>query len=252
MKRKILIIGFFLFPLLLSAQFEQKVSVNFSAGMFKTFGKKHGYREDGEARPKQMPSYKAGIVSELGIQYNINRRFSVMAELGIMYSNKWELIEDSGYNWMHWENFDGEVFVSEGFNNLTLFNLSIGIKPKLYILPGKKFNPFIFTGININYTHAKFIDNQWDDYVAHGLNDPEDTPYNPWLQKNVGFGFNPGLGLDYNPSEKISVFLTGSYYRIFMNEKNFVSYYEPETVSDFNAFLIQAGIRYSFIKSKNL
>jgi opacity protein-like surface antigen len=251
MKRKILILGFFLFPLLLNAQFEQKVSVNLSAGMFKTFGDKYGTNSDGEGRPKQMPSYKAGIASELGFQFNINRRFSILAELGIMYSNKWELISKEGYNWMHWDNFDDTVYVSSGYNKLNLFNLSIGIKPKLYFLPGKKLNPFIYTGININYTHAKYTDNQWEDYVAHGLNDPEDTPYNPWLRKNVGFGFNPGLGIEYNPSEKISIFLTAGYYHIFINKKNFQSY-EPASISDLNAFLIQAGIRYSFIKSKNL
>lgn len=252
MKKIVLLFSFMFIALLAYPQFEQKVSINLSAGMFKTFGKKYGYRPDGEPRPKQMPNYKAGIASDLGFQFNINRRFSILAELGIMYSNKWELISDDGYNWMHWTNSDGEVQVSEGFNNLNLFNLSIGIKPKLYVLPGKKLNPFVYTGININYTHAKYKDNQWDDYVAHGLNNPEDTPYNPWLKKNVGFGFNPGLGLEYSPSEKISVFLTGSYYHIFMNKKNFVSDYEPETVADLNAFLIQAGVRYSFIKSKNL
>jgi opacity protein-like surface antigen len=251
MKKTVLLFLFMFVSLIAYPQFEQKVSINLSAGMFKTFGDKYGYRDDGEPRPKQMPSYKAGIASELGIQFNINRRFSILAELGIMYSNKWELISDDGFNWMHWENYDDTVYVSEGFNNLNLFNLSIGIKPKLYILPGKKFNPFIFTGININYTHAKYSDNQWADFVAHGLNGPDSHPYNPYLKKNVGLGFNPGLGIEYNPSEKISVFLTAGYYHIFMNEKNF-QYDQPESSADFNAFLIQAGIRYSFIKSKNL
>ncbi|MCX6329296.1 MAG: outer membrane beta-barrel protein [Bacteroidia bacterium] len=249
MKRKILILGFFLFPLLLNAQFEQKVSINLSAGMFKTFGEKHGINEYGESRPKQMPSYKAGIVSELGFQYNINRRFSILAELGIMYSNKWELIEDDEYNWMFWS--CDSIYYSEGFNKLNLFNLSIGITPKLYFLPGKKFNPFIYAGININYTHAKYTDTQWEDYIEKGLYKPGDYFDNPWLRKNVGFGFNPGLGIEYNPIEKISVFLTAGYYHIFMNEKNF-AYYYPERSGNFNAFLIQAGIKYSFIKSKNL
>jgi opacity protein-like surface antigen len=250
MKRKILILGFFLFPLLSVAQFEQKVSINLSAGMFKTLGGEYGHGEGGELRPKQMPNYKAGISSELGFQYNINRRFSILAEIGIMHSNKWESISDDGSNFMFWE--CDSIYHTEGYNKLNLFNLSIGIKPKLYFLPGKKFNPFIYAGININYTHAKFTDTWWEDYVEKGLNKPEDASYDPWLKKNVGFGFNPGLGLDYNPSEKISVFLTAGYYHIFMNEKNFQHVYEPATVADLNAFLIQAGIRYSFIKSKNL
>jgi len=250
MKKTILLFSFMFISLIAYPQFEQKVSINLSAGMFKTFGDKYGYNENGELRPKQMPSYKTGIVSELGFQYNINRRFSILAELGIMYSNKWELIEDDGYNWMYWT--IDTIRFSEGFYKLNLFNLSIGIKPKLYFLPGKKFNPFIYTGININYTHAKFTDNQWPDYLARELNDPGAAPVdNPWLRKNVGFGFNPGLGIEYNPNEKISAFLTAGYYHIFMNEKNF-AYYYPERSADFNAFLIQAGIRYSFIKSKNL
>jgi opacity protein-like surface antigen len=252
MKRKILILGFFLFSLLINAQFEQKVSINLSAGMFKTFGDKYGYRPDGEPLPKQMASYKAGIVSELGFQYNINRRFSILAELGIMYSNKWELIAEDGHNWMQYENWaDSATFISSGLNELNLFNFSISIKPKLYILPGKKINPFLYAGINLNYTHAKYTNKQWDEWVAAGQNDPEETPYNPFLEKNVGLGFNPGLGIEYNPSEKISVFLTAGYYHIFMNEKNF-QYDQLEGAADLNAFLIQAGIRYSFIKSKSL
>ena len=247
MKKKIYILAFLIFPLTASAQFEQKVSINLSAGMFKTFGDKWS-----EYHPKQMPNYKAGIASELGFQYNINRRFSILAEFGIMYSGGWSLISKEGYNPMHYEVWSDTVtVVSEGFNELNLSNFSISIKPELYLLPGKKFNPFIYTGININYTRANYTDNQWIDFVNHGLNNPDDTPYNPFLKKNIGFGLNPGLGIEYSPSDKISISLTSGYCFIFMNEKNF-QYDEPDRIENFNAFLLQAGIRYSFFKSKDL
>lgn len=254
MKNKIFILGLILFPFTLNAQFERKVSINVSTGIFKSFGEKYGYRDDGEPRPKQMPSYKPGTVTDFGFQFNISPKFSLLTEFGIMYSGAWSLISDDEYNWMHYENWNhtGDTLLSEGFNESDLFNFSVSVKPKFYFLPGKKFNPFLYAGFNINFTHANYTDNLWRDYVTYGLMLPGETPPDsPFLEKNIGFGLSPGLGVEYNPGDKLGVFLTSGYYLIIMNKKNFW-YGEPERAGNLNAFLLQAGIRYSFFKSKNL
>jgi opacity protein-like surface antigen len=248
MKKIFLIISFLLVVISASSQFEQKVSLNLSAGMFKTFGDKWG-----DVLPKQMPWYKPGFTGNLGIQFNINRRFSIVGEFGIMYSGKWECIQDD-YNWMSYETwrFNPDTMLSSGLNKLKLLNFSFSLSPKLYFLPGKKLNPFIYAGISINYTLAPFEDNGWKDYVAFGLAAPEDTKPEIYLEKNFGLGLNPGAGIEYSPSEKLSLFLAGDYNLVFIKAKNYPYDYRSEIKGNLNAYQFKIGIRYSFIKSKNL
>ena len=247
MKNKILSIILFLSPLLLNAQFEQKASINFSAGGFKTFGYDMG---EYEYDPLQMPHYRPGIMADAGFQFNISRRFSVMISAGIIYSGSWSfMIGDHDY--LHYTITDSitEETLAEGMNKLNLFNISIGVCPKYYLLPSKKWNPYIFAGLSINSTHAKYTNNWYQDADKVNYLSPDDTPYNPFLEKNTGLGFTPGIGLEYSISDKLKLTFASGYYLILLNEDNFPNLYVTE---NFNAFFLQAGVRLSFLKTKDL
>jgi len=248
MKKKGLLLLFLILPLLTYAQFEQKVSINISAGMFKTFGYDMG---EFEYNPLQMPHYKPGILIDAGIQYNVSRRFSVMATAGIMYSGGWSF-KMGDYDYLHYAISDSitEETLAEGVNKLNFFNFHVGVFPKLYLLPSKKWNPYIFAGVSINYSSAKYTDNYWED--AHRLNylPPDDTgPYDPFLEKNTGLGFIPGVGLEYSSSDRFRIYMETGYSMIFLQEQNFKSEFVTE---NFNAFFLQAGLRFAFLKSKDL
>jgi opacity protein-like surface antigen len=248
MKKRGLIVAFFILSLAVSAQFEQKASINFSIGTFKTSGDKTM-----DPVPKQMPWYKPGISGEAGVQFNISSKFSLLAEIGIMYSSKWYCVIDD-YNWLMYEVWQDTVtMLSSGLNEMSLLNFSLSVKPKLYLIPQNKFRPFLYAGLSINYTKAPFKDHYWEDCIDFGLNDPgDDSPW-PYLQKNFGFGINPGIGIEYSPNDKVAFWFASGFNIIFINENNF-PYDSRENNVDGNlgAFHAEAGLRFSFLKSKDL
>jgi opacity protein-like surface antigen len=250
MKKLIFLVSVLLITLQAYSQFEQKVSINIASGIFKTFGKKLAAIE--EFIPMQMPNYKMGFSANGGVQFKISKRFSLSAEFGIMISEKWyHQKQDYNSNWLSW-NFTDTVNLEDyaGENYLDIYNYSLGVKPKYYLSPGKKLNPYFFAGVNINWTRANFEDTEWKtrkelDYFPGGYYDPSQD----FLEKSFGIGFNPGLGVEYSPNDKLHFYLESDYYLIFLN-KDYFKYAERK--ENFNAFVLQAGLRLSFIKSKDL
>ena len=231
------------------------MSLTLSAGMFKTFGDKYGERSGEAPLPRQMTWYKPGISGELGFQLYISDHFSVLAEIGALYSPKWECIEEDGYNWMSFELYDkldGTTLLASGLNENSLINLDFSIKPKIYLLPGKKLNPFIFTGININFTKAPYVNNYWKEYLAHDQFVEGDAPDVTTLDHSVGLGINPGLGLEYHINEKISLSLTAGDFLVFINQDKYPYNYRDLIDGNLNAFQIHAGLRMYFKKIKEL
>lgn len=249
MKKSVVLILFLFITVISYSQFEQKVSLNIYAGGFKTFGKAMGmYNYD----PMQMPHYRPGITAGAQLQFNFNRHLSFLAEISFMYSGSW-FYRMGDYNYLHYtiitDTVTNEV-LAEGENRLNLLNFSIGFSPKFYLFAVKKLNPYFFAGVNLNFTHANYTDNIWKDANRLNILPSDDTgPYSPFLENNTGLGFFPGIGIDYNPTEKFSFFLDAGYSLIFMNDKNFKSPYLEENL---NAATLRAGIRFSFLKSKNL
>jgi len=246
-------ISIFFFPLLFSslildAQYEQKISVDMALGVFKTFGDK--YNED--TGPMQMPNYKMGLAGNGGIQFMLNEHLSLSAGAGILISNRWNYKTQDVDNWMHWsidDTITGQV-LEEGENYLDMHNFSIYVKPGYYLLPGKKWNPYFFAGINLNITNAYYEDSYF--YAARKwgrIPQNEPDPSNDNLEHNVGIGFNPGFGIEYSPGSMIHFFTSISYYFIKLSEDSFTS---PSRVENFNAAVFQAGCRLYFIKSKEL
>lgn len=247
MKKGILLLLVAVFPLIANGQFDQKISLTFAAGVFKTSGSKLGVYE-----PMQMPNYKTGFSASGGAQFKINNKFSLSAELGFMVSERWDYHTGDNYNYYYWTIYDPitSELLAEGENYLDIFNYSIGVKPIYYLNEGKKLSFFIYTGTNINLTNAFYEDTQWLKLEELNMLAADNTaPYNNNLERNIGLGLNPGIGLEFFPKERVGLDLTTGYYFMLLNKKNFKS---PEREENFNAVVIQAGLRFYFIKSKDL
>jgi len=250
MKKGLLFFLVILIPILTNGQFDQKVSINLSSGIFKTFGKKISVDPDPE--PMQMPNYRMGFSANVGFQFKIGERFSLSAEAGIMISNKWFYkAPGSDNNYFSWSFTDTTTAIYyEGEAYMDIYNYSFSIKPKFYLSPGNKLNPYLFAGGNITWTRAWFEDSEWTkrnelNYFPGGYYDPSHNI----LEENFGIGFNPGLGVEYSPNDRMHFFLESGYYFIKLKEEQFKS---PSLEENFNALILQVGLRYCFIKSKDL
>ena len=243
-------------PALARAQFEQKISVNLFGGIFTTFGKSV-YQPDywsspEDDQPRQISNYKPGVHAMAGIQYNINRNFSIQADLGMMRSNKWFFDIGGGENYFEfriWDESTGDTLLASGDNELTLQNISVGLTPRFYLLPGKRLNPFLFAGVNLNFTSTTFKDNAWQAYYELGRTEPDDQPDRANIENNTGVGFFPGIGVDLDLSDRVGFFIISGVHFVLLSEANF---YTPEQKENLNAFTAQAGLKFSFLKSKDL
>lgn len=256
MKKQIIIVIIIFFPFITRAQFEQKLSINLSAGTFKTIGSKTYLPEwassQEESEPLQMPNFRPGVLGIAGIQFNLNRHLSLSADLGLMYSGQWYYNVYDNVNYLDFAIYDSitDELLADGSDELTLLNISIGFTPKYYLFPGKKINPYIFAGLTLNYTKSDFTDNQWQAYHDLNMLDPDDTgPCSPYLENSFGLGFYPGLGGEYNLSDNIGFFISMGYHLILLKKENFKS---PEQEENLNFIDFHAGVRFSFLKSKNL
>jgi len=256
MKKKCILLFLLLVPLALHSQFEQKISVSLSGGMFYTMGAST-YRPDYWSSPEDdaplmMSNFKPGADVMLGIQYNLNRHISIQLDGAVHYAGQWYFEED-GISVLYYNIDDpdnDEISLASGENELMFTNIAIGITPKFYFRPGKRVNPFLFAGINLNLTSTTFKDNEWAALKEHGLLDPpDDPPEQAFDLQNTGPGFFPGIGLDLALGDRLSLFLLSGYRLVLLKEDNF---YTPEQHENLNALSVQAGIRVSFIKSKDL
>jgi opacity protein-like surface antigen len=249
MKKLVLLISVLIITFNSNAQFNQKISYNFSAGAFKTFGERFSANL---GSPYQMPNYLLGFSGNTGFQFRFGGHFSLSAEFGLMIVNRWNYPTADKENYLSWTVIDPatDEVLEEGEDFLDLRNWSVSIKPKFYLLNDKKWNPYFFAGININLTRCWFENNLWYALDEWGQLDPGETePWNYNLEENSGIGFNPGFGVEYSPSGRFHFFMDLGYYFIAMKEENFK---DPALVENFNAFQLQAGIRFNFMKVKDL
>ncbi|MFA6402171.1 MAG: outer membrane beta-barrel protein [Salinivirgaceae bacterium] len=155
-----------------TAQFEQKFTLHGSFGFAMPTGAKE-FISGADTYPYLFSNFSSGISVSGGVQYNINRRFSIAANIGFLD---------------HW----GWEYGSQSFDNVQFWNLQIGIAPKFYLLASKKVNPYLFTEVNLNYTSI---------YVM-GLTAKKGYP---------GIGFYPGAGIDFMVSDNFGIYVQGGY-----------------------------------------
>lgn len=241
------ILALLLVSVVVAGQYEQKVSIDLSAGVFKTVGYAYGENE-----PSQMPNYGIGLSTSGGVHFRISERFTLAAELGYKVSQSWSYEDEATGSYFYWlieDSITGDKLV-DGENYLDLFNYSIGIKPIYYLSAGNKWNPFLFTGINFNYTTAYFEDSYWLELEKRNMLPPEDDgPTNEFLESNLGLGLNPGIGVELSPGGRMHYYLTAGYQFIWLHWSNFTSSPRNE---NFHALVIQVGTRINFLKTKDL
>ncbi len=81
---------------------------------------------------------------------------------------------------------------------------------------------------------------------------PRNTSFKPdraHIENNTGLGINPGLGIEFSINDNIGFHLLTGYYLILLSEENF---YVPEQHEHLNAIIFQAGLKLSFLKSKDI
>jgi len=195
-----------------SAQYEQKFTLHGSFGFAMPTGTQEFY-VDGDTYPYLFSNFGTGINVSGGIQYNINRRFSIAGNIGFM---------------SHWGWYYSDIIFVE---DVGLWNLQIGVAPKLYLMPSKKINPYIFAEVNLNYTDL-FVD-----FGTESLD--EGYP---------GLGFYPGLGIDFRISDNFGIFTQAGFNTILINEDP----YALEMYENYNAYKVEVGVKISFLKSKTI
>jgi|WetSurMetagenome_2_1015567.scaffolds.fasta_scaffold39326_2 hypothetical protein len=248
MKKICLLFLSVLFSSSVIAQFDQKLSVDLAAGSFKTFGRK--FTE--YTGPLQMPNYKMGFSGSAGFQIRIGDHFSLAADFGIMITNRWNYRTPDKSNWLYWS-IDDTITgarIQDGEDYMDLHNFSVSLRPKYYLLPGKKWNPYLFAGLNINWTQAYFENTEWEakrQLGWPGINDP--IPASDILEESFGIGFNPGAGLEYSPNDRLHFYFESGYYLILLEKGGFK---DPSREENLNAVLLQLGCRFNFMKSKEL
>jgi len=259
MKFKLILIGLLFMPFWATAQFEQKISVNLSGGVFMTVGPNTWMPDWGsveeDREPLQIANYKPGLSATLGIQYNLNRHFSLQADVTMISSSKWFYDDYDGHNYTEFTVWDtiNDILLAEGEKELTMQNIGIGLTPKYYLLPGKRVNPFLFAGVSINFTSTTLEDNEWQAW--HDLDlldqfDPDgDGPDRPYIRKNTGMGLNPGVGIEFSINDNIGFHILTGYNFIILNKNRF---YVPEQHEHLHAIFLQGGLKFSFLKSKDL
>ena len=91
---------------------------------------------------------------------------------------------------------------------------------------------------------------EWAAYNELGWLKPEDTtPPNDYLEDSNGFGIISGLGAEYSPNDKFHFYLESAYHMIILDKTKFKDVLREE---NFHAIRLQLGLRWNFIKSKEL
>jgi opacity protein-like surface antigen len=247
-------------PLSSRAQFERKISLNLSGGVFKTFGDK-AYPDTDDKNPEKneiaylMPNFEIGYSLQGGLQYNFSRQLSIELNIGYMHSAFWWYdVYDEYDNPCSYLGFtyteSGEEETESNF--LMLNNLHFGLASRYYFLPANKFNPYALVEVNLNILDSEYIDHQWDVYERLGRLDElgyENSTSQMILEAHSCVGFLAGGGVDYSLNENISFFFEAGYWFIFLNWEEYI---QPVELSNFNALKFHLGARFSFIKSKQL
>jgi hypothetical protein len=245
-----------------AAQLEQQLSVNISGGYFNTAGwtgwEPEGWYTGAPYEPTLMPNFTSGVSVAAGIQYNFSRHFSVEFRLGFQYSSGWyyDYSEDGQeeFNYLYYEIYEDEisyVVAIRGENYMDLGNYHLGIAPRYYFLPGRRVNPFLLAGININNTDVYFDNREYQAYVDLGREDEYtgSEGLTNWFDYQVGIGVLAGIGAEMALSDFLGIFIQADYHFVPMREG---SIYYPEDYAHFHGINLHLGVRISFLRSKEL
>lgn len=245
----------------LSGQFEQQLSVNLSAGAFKTVGPSdylpQGVTNLEDSDPTLLPNFKPGVSFSAGVQYNLSRHFSIEASFGMMVSSYWYYdYSDAGsepYNFLYYEIFTdtvNQILQENGDNELFLTAMHLGLAPRYYFRPGQKINPYLFAGFNISFLDVHFENHELQALKELGREDEYETnPAEIWHDYSTNLGFHAGIGAEYSLGEKVGIFMQSRYLFAALGESDYGGQSEH---TNFGSLEFHLGVRVSFLKSRDL
>lgn len=173
----VMIFSLFVFPLTLTAQFEQKVSVNASVSTAT-------YDLSGNNE-----NLGFGLGLDGGLQYNLNRRFSLFGNARFYYK-----------------------FGTADYPDAYFDNLSFGGGLKINILPSKKINPYLYGEANFNLLW-------YEDYFETGLLDEFGVPIGDYeFDFGASIGGLGGAGFDISFNDHFTLFMQSGIYYIYYDE----------------------------------
>ena len=256
------------------AQFENKVTLNFSLGAIQPIGQKeyiyqapNGYYTNTWLMPYLFSNFKQGASFTGAVMFNLNRVFSVGVGVGVERIGNWEYIDEYTANgerieknFLSWTITQEDYILDEGVNELNMNNFSIGVFPRVNLAYGKRFNPYLFVEVTFNYTDINYVDKRRDSWIELGGSEQEyddwynsltsPSAYNNTPQRSFGVGLYPGLGFDINLSSNMGIFMHGGYSFISINKSDLEdANLEPE---NFHTAKVEVGLKFSFLRSKDI
>lgn len=256
------------------AQFENKVTFNFSFGAIQPIGlKDYSYEVDNLhfhttwVKPYVFSNFKQGFTFTGGAQFNINRYFAIGTGIGVERIGSWDYSyaytvngERIEKDFLAWTITSGETLLDKGVNELNLYNLSIGVFPRINLAYGKKVNPYVFVEITFNYTDLNYINHQRESWIdLGGTEEDYDEWYNSLTspaafkntpQSSFGIGLYPGFGIDLNLTKNLGIFMHGGYSFISINKDDLEeANLDPE---NFQTIKVELGVKVSFLRSKDI
>jgi hypothetical protein len=258
----------------LFAQFENKVTFNLSLGAIQPVGQseyiyqsQNGTYLNTWLMPYLFSNFKQGGALTGAVMFNLNRTFSLGVGLTMERIGNWEYIDEYTANgervennFLSWNITQEGSILDEGINELNMYNLGIGVFPRINMAYGKKFNPYVFVEVTFNYTDINYIDNRRDSWIELGGSEQDyDIWYNsltsPSAYKNTpqqsfGIGLYPGIGFDFNINSNVGIFVHGGYSFISINKADLEdANLEPE---NFTSAKVEVGLKFSFLRSKDI
>jgi len=256
------------------AQFENKVTLNVSLGAIQPVGQReYIYQSQNGAylntwlMPYLFSNFDRGGAFTGAVMFNLNRTFSLGVGVTMERIGNWEYIDEYTMNgervennFLSWNITQESSILDEGVNELNMYNLGIGVFPRINMAYGKRFNPYVFVEVTFNYTDINYIDNRRNSWIELGGSEQDyDIWYNSLTspsaykntpQRSFGIGLYPGIGFDYNINSNIGIFVHGGYSFISINKADLEdANLEPE---NFTSAKIEVGLKFSFLRSKDI
>ncbi|MFL5731483.1 MAG: outer membrane beta-barrel protein, partial [Cytophagaceae bacterium] len=192
-----------------------------------------------------FPNFKNGGQAGLGVQYNINPSLSVGLNAGTSVSIKYvdPLPLSSAVGSIGDDNYKSRFA-----------NFSIGTDFRYKFLAAKKFSPYVYGEVNVNFysarvqPHYTYINQNkpYDPYDPNGIDSKYTIArYNAREVSSVAMGVTGGVGFDLKISNTFVLFLQSGY-NIKFTQGN------ETMLKNLNFININTGLRFSLFKSKSL
>jgi hypothetical protein len=105
-------------------------------------------------------------------------------------------------------------------------------------------------GFNISILDVYFDNYEYKALEALGREDEYETnPAEQWHDRTIRMGFNTGFGAEYVLGDNLGLFFQARYYFVHLDEFDF---YDEPTYEHYHSLELHLGVRFSFLKSKEL